>query len=341
MQNCVSVIIPVYNAGKYLTRCLDSVVGQTLQNIEIICVNDCSQDNSLEILREYEAQDERIKIINFLKNMGESCARNAGLKAVTGEYIAFLDNDDWVDADFYEKLYVKAKEDDADIVKGGLITTQYDGTIIKSNQNKTIEEKNSKLYFFIDWWTAIYRASMIKENKIDLLEDYPLGADMLFLNKAVLAAKSLSLVNDVHYNYIRREDSGDSKILSLRKIESVAHIFELILDNLNAVSFDGADEQAYYFVAGKLMHQFVSSFERSDSKEGKQLCAETITKLYSKIKNKDRFLEFDPINHEIYASDAVQTYDCLDYIGTQVKNNKDIRLALLRMKLKKEQVCSG
>lgn len=101
----VSVVIPVYNVEKYLRQCLDSVLSQTLHEIEIICVNDGSPDNSLSILREYENKDERVQIIDFPKNRGPAAARNAGLATAKSPYVAFLDSDDWVEPEMYEKLY--------------------------------------------------------------------------------------------------------------------------------------------------------------------------------------------------------------------------------------------
>ena len=111
----VSVIIPVYNTENFLPRCLESVCNQTLSDIEIICINDCSTDNSLEVLKKYP-----VKIIDLPENKGAAYARNRGIEAATGEYIGFVDSDDFVDLDFYEKLYTKAIETEADIVKGKL-----------------------------------------------------------------------------------------------------------------------------------------------------------------------------------------------------------------------------
>ena len=113
----VSVIIPIYNTEKYLRKCLDSVCNQTLSDIEIICVNDCSTDNSLEILEEYASKDNRIKLIDFKENKGAAVARNAGIDEAKGEYIGFVDSDDFIDLDFYEKLYNKAVKSGADCVK--------------------------------------------------------------------------------------------------------------------------------------------------------------------------------------------------------------------------------
>jgi len=115
-QPKVSVIIPVYNVELYLADCLDSVVNQTLQEIEIICVNDGSTDNSLAILRKYQKDDKRIKIIDFPRNGGQSYARNQGISKARGEYIYFLDADDMIVPEAMEDLYVLSKRENLDIV---------------------------------------------------------------------------------------------------------------------------------------------------------------------------------------------------------------------------------
>ena len=111
----VSVIIPVYNVEPYLKQCMDSVVGQTLKDIEIICVDDGSTDNSLDILREYAAEDSRIQIIEQ-KNAGAGAARNNGMRYATGKYLSFLDSDDFFEPRMLEKAYDLAEKDQADFV---------------------------------------------------------------------------------------------------------------------------------------------------------------------------------------------------------------------------------
>lgn len=114
MQPKVSVIIPVYNVERFLPRCLDSIVAQTLREIEIICVDDGSPDRSADILKRYAAQDGRIRIISQ-ENRGLGGARNRGFDAATGEFILYVDSDDWIDSDYCEKLYAAAVEADADV----------------------------------------------------------------------------------------------------------------------------------------------------------------------------------------------------------------------------------
>lgn len=110
----VSVIIPVYNSEIYLKECLDSVVNQTLQNIEIICIDDGSTDASMDILHEYARKDERFKILEQ-KHLGGGAARNLGLKEAAGEYFSFLDSDDYFELDMLEKIYLRCSEKKADI----------------------------------------------------------------------------------------------------------------------------------------------------------------------------------------------------------------------------------
>ena len=105
----ISVIIPVYNVEDYLEECLDSIINQTFKDLEIICINDGSQDNSLNILEEYAEKDNRIKIITT-KNQGLSAARNRGLENITGDYVYFIDSDDYLELTAFEELYAVSEE---------------------------------------------------------------------------------------------------------------------------------------------------------------------------------------------------------------------------------------
>ena len=109
----VSVIVPVYNVEKYLSRCLESLINQSLKDIEIICINDGSADNSLQILKQFAYKDNRIKIINQT-NSGQSVARNKGLAIASGKYIGFVDSDDWIDNDYYEKMFETIERTNSD-----------------------------------------------------------------------------------------------------------------------------------------------------------------------------------------------------------------------------------
>lgn len=116
----VSIIVPVYNVEKYLARCLNSLIEQTLYEIEIICVDDGSTDNSPKILKQYADKYPNIKIITQT-NKGLSAARNTGMNHAQGKYIGFVDSDDWIDKDFYEKLFYTAQKYNASISAAGII----------------------------------------------------------------------------------------------------------------------------------------------------------------------------------------------------------------------------
>ena len=286
----ISVIIPVYNAQNYLKRCLDSVYNQTLKDIEIICIDDCSTDNSLNILNGYAKNDERIKVIACKTNGGESVARNIGIDNATGEYIAFLDNDDFIDLNFYEKLYSKAIETNSDIVKGEVCIYDYNGNKSYGSLNQEIRQNNSKLFFAYNWWTAIYKTKLVKDNNIRLLEGYPLGADVLFLNEAILKCNKLELVDDVFYHYIRREDSGDSKVLSLKKIKSVMDIHEKIVDNINE-NIGQLDKLGVLFLYNWCVLCGLNYARRRKTLESLEYCICKVYDIYKKCLYKNELIE--------------------------------------------------
>ena len=122
----VSVVIPVYNTGSLLDRTLTSVTRQTLADIEIICVDDCSKDDSLAILKAWARKDPRVRVITFEQNGGVSRARNAGMDAAVSPYIYFLDSDDWIDADYLEAMYAKAQETGQDVVVNANYLKEYE-----------------------------------------------------------------------------------------------------------------------------------------------------------------------------------------------------------------------
>ena len=281
----ISIIIPVYDVEPYLRRCLDSVIQQTLSDIEIICINDCSPDNSLEILREYEAKDSRVKIINFSENKNAANARNAGLEIATGEYLGFVDPDDCIDLNFYEKLYRAAKSEKADIVKGQRQTIATDGKIFVGNLNNKIVEKNNKMVFTYEWQSAIFRASLVYGNHIKFPVECPKAQDIVFLTRCVVKAKKLILADGIYYHHKREGSLNDTKI-SPHSIESALHAKKLIFDELNRASGEEIDEGGYlyaYFVT--LLTIITHTFFQNDSLECKRMCIQRFVEYYHKCKN--------------------------------------------------------
>ena len=220
----VSVIVPVFNTEKYLTKCFDSLINQTLKDLEVNCVNDASTDGSLATLKDFAQRDSRIKLIDFTEHKGVSRARNAALEMATGEYVGFVDSDDCVDLDFYEKLYNKARQTGADIVKGDLKECFPNGEV-KTYQNIL----KNKLCFYLSFTSAIYRLSLIKEKRCFFDHRLIHSEDLVWLNKVVIVANKVETVSDVCYFYLRRNDSANAQILSGKSVSSayigMKHIF--------------------------------------------------------------------------------------------------------------------
>lgn len=178
MKPCLSILIPIYNVEKYLRQCLDSVVNQTLKEIEIICINDGSTDGSLEIIKEFAKNDDRIVIINK-KNSGYGDSMNQGLKKAKGEYIGIVESDDWIELDGMEKLLNAAREHHADVVKANYykFRTQPDGSEraqptseISTLTVLTSDFDRRPLFRFAPAiWSAIYRRDFLTQNEINFL----------------------------------------------------------------------------------------------------------------------------------------------------------------------------
>jgi len=202
----VSVIVPVYNVEKYLKRCLDQLVNQTLKEIEIICVNDGSKDNSIKILEEYSQKDNRISVISQ-ENAGLSVARNTGMDYVKGEYIGFVDSDDWVDLDFYEKLYDAAKRNDCDIAVADFKRKHPNKDKIRLNITEekvftTPEDKYMacKTYREGCVWNKIYRTEFLKRINLKFVPGM-YYEDRDFTARSLFYSDKLVTVPNTYYDY--------------------------------------------------------------------------------------------------------------------------------------------
>ncbi len=201
----VSVIIPVYNVEKYLSKCLDSVINQTLKDIEIICIDDGSTDNSLSILEEYAKKDKRIKIIKQ-KNLGAGAARNKGLEVAKGDYLSFLDSDDFFELDMLEKLYDNAININSDIAICNFkyFCTSTGKYINARNINKFIHKKvfnyediPNKIFNIFDncSWNKLLKTSFVNDNNLKFQEIYRTN-DLYFTSASLIVAKKISVISD-------------------------------------------------------------------------------------------------------------------------------------------------
>lgn len=209
----VSVIIPIFNAEKYLRKCVDSVLAQTLDDFEIILVDDGSTDGSPNICDEY-AKRPNVTAIHQM-NSGASCARNAGIMNATGEYIAFVDADDYIVPQMYEEMYRVAKEAEVDIVFCNFVTIDENGeNEMKGISYMPADEKlnNSKMRkllckeesYRMLWfpWKSIYRKSLILNYSI-VFQNGNIGEDTLFNLNAILYAKNCWFIDKAYYYYVQ------------------------------------------------------------------------------------------------------------------------------------------
>ncbi len=237
----VSIIVPIYNTEKYLKKCLDSLVSQTLKDIEIICVNDGSTDSSIQILEEYKNKDTRIKVINK-ENSGYGNSMNIGISSASGEYIGIVESDDFVKNNMFEDLYELAKNNDLDLLKSDFYyyTTKDNqsrkaGKIKKELQGKVfnIGDDPAIVKMMPSIWSAIYKRTFLIENGINFLETP--GAsyqDTSFAFKALVSAERMMFTGEAYLYY--RQDNENSSVKSKEKVYAVSTEWDEIsrfLDN--------------------------------------------------------------------------------------------------------------
>lgn len=201
----VSVIVPVYNASDYVSRCIESILKQTYQNFELILIDDGSTDNSLEILRSYLEVDKRVRVITQ-KNMGVAKTRNKGIQLARGEYIAFIDNDDYIDED-YLFSFINGS-DGIDIIIGGYRRVNSNGKVLLE---KVLVDKDWAKYTFITPWARIYRREFLLKNHIKFFS-YLIGEDVYFNLMAYSFTKNIKIISYVGYNWYYNELSVSNTI---------------------------------------------------------------------------------------------------------------------------------
>lgn len=228
----ITVIIPVYNVENYLERCLKSILYNTYTNLEIICVNDGSTDNSKKILEDYSQRDKRVIVINK-KNNGISSARNAGIKIATGEYIAFVDSDDWIHEKYFE--YLIRGIDTADLVicnyirsyKSGSVETDDAYRVQSISHIDVLKNKELKSYV----WGKLFRHQLVDEirfSESEKLEDSLYNMDVLLNNKNL----KINHVDVPLYYYFVRADSLVNNIEAY-SVLSLAKCFKEYYDKEN------------------------------------------------------------------------------------------------------------
>lgn len=256
----VSVVVPIYNVEKYLNECVDSILGQTLEEIEVILVDDGSPDNCGKIIDKYAKQDDRVVAIHQ-KNSGYSAAVNKGIDLANGEYIGIIESDDFIEKDMYERLYESAKKYDTDITKG--LFYFYNPTLEKSKQNKVyvnpcgidlrlapeggfhVTEFPEIIGFHASIWSSIYRADFVKKIKIPetagaSYQDFP------FMIEAMCKAERISVVKKPFVHWRNEPKQGNSTSAKGKKLLLMGKNTETGLNIIKASGYYDALKEPFY-----------------------------------------------------------------------------------------------
>lgn len=246
----LSIIIPVYNVEKYLKRCLDSVIKQTFKDVEIIIINDASTDNSQEIIDEYKLKDSRIISVVNNKNKKVGETRNIGINLAKGEYISFIDSDDWVEENMYEQLINLTINNKVSVVESNFKSTNLkDNKLCLKLPTPYFKKSNSSIARYITHLykeelgvsvcNKIYKTKIIKENNIRF-ENYKLtfGEDLLFNLQIMHYVDVILTINKPLYNYYYRNESISNKGDFINLEMTIYMINKFIENNKNFVDFE-------------------------------------------------------------------------------------------------------
>lgn len=217
----LSVIVPVYNTEKYLPKCLDSILSQTMQELEIICVNDGSVDSSPDILRRYAEKDSRIRVIHK-ENGGLVSARKAGIEAARGKYIGYVDSDDWIEPEMYERLYQCANGNQADLVssgylfEGNYVSSHYDGVpegLYDGEKMDVLREKTIYNLKIMDvgmrgsLCCKLFLAEKFREVQMNIPEEISMSEDKLCVVSYLLMCSRVCILKEAYYHYMIHQES--------------------------------------------------------------------------------------------------------------------------------------
>lgn len=234
----ISVIVPVYNVEKYLSRCLDSLLNQDYKDYEIICVNDCSQDNSLSILKKYEKENSKIKVITNEINMGLGMTRENGMKIATGDYIMFVDSDDYVKQDYISMYANEIINDDYDIIVAGYIR-DVDGKLKNNFVSNSIW---STLTYTISC-AKMFRKSFLIDNNIHFSK-IRCGEDVYFSLSLFYNKPKYKVINYCGYYYYFNRNSITGNVRKNKNLEKfISEIFTEFMNDYDISALDIKDQE--------------------------------------------------------------------------------------------------
>lgn len=238
MDSLISVIIPVYNVELYIKRCIESVISQTYKNLEIILIDDGSTDKSGKICDWYLKKDNRIKVVHQ-KNQGLSVARNTGLNMATGDWIAFLDSDDWIAIDMYEKLLFLAKSNDADISSCNTINVDENGSELEKkdysddikifNQKEMIAGLLDQKYVRFEVWNKLWRKTLISNVRFVAGQ---VCEDVHFDRILFLKANKMVYIDHPYHFYLYKRPGNTNSSFKVQRF-SIFDEFDSLIEDLN------------------------------------------------------------------------------------------------------------
>lgn len=234
----VTLIVPVYNSEKYIGRCLDSILNQTYNNFEILVVNDGSKDNSQNVINGYKEKYPDKIITIEQENKGVAVTRNESIKKANGDYIMFVDNDDYLDKDYIETYVKTIEEGEYDIVLGGYRRPNEEGKILKTMELQN--EEWSKLMITAPW-AKIYRKKYLLDNNIEFIS-LNLGEDIYFNLKAMLISNKIKIINYMGYNWYFNTKSVSN---TTQKNITQLQVYELLNSCYSMLKSEGLLDKNY------------------------------------------------------------------------------------------------
>lgn len=287
----VSIIVPVYNVEKYVGKCLNSLINQTIKDIEIIVVNDGSTDDSEKIIKEFQEKNPDRIIYLKKENGGLSDARNFGLPVAKGEYIAFLDSDDYVQLDMYEKMYKMAKKEDSDMVECDFYW-EYPNKTKKDVAEKYFNKKEMLTKVRVVAWNKLIKRSILEESNIKFPEGYRYE-DAEFTYKLIPYLNKVSFVEEPFIHYIQRKNS-----ISNSQNERTKEIFDVLEHVIDYYKEKGIyeeykEELEYVYTRLLLCSSLLRIVKIKDKKTRSNLLEKTWNNLNTKFPNwkKNRILK--------------------------------------------------
>lgn len=234
MSPQLSVIVPIYNTEKYLEKCLQSICPQTLTEIEIICINDCSQDNSQEIVDHFAAKDPRIVAIKHEKNLGQGGARNTGIQRAKGAFIGSVDSDDYIDPDMFGTMLLTAQNSGADIVACGFDMVDEQGVVLNKYQlsNSVLKAKEWDIFRSLNksFWNKIWRKDLLERSRV-WFPEHLFCEDLATTPIYMLHAHKIAMIEQCLYKYLIRQGST-SNTLSDKNIMDFLEVFSILAAHL-------------------------------------------------------------------------------------------------------------